>query len=75
MSIPKRHAQRPACVFPRCTAVETQILQLRADGRTFAEISCKVGYNPRKVSDLYFAAMAKVVAYLEQDCFLRSPAR
>lgn len=73
MGIPKRHAPRPVCIFPRCTAVETHVLQLRADGKTFTQIANIVGYNPRKVSDLYFSAMAKIVAYLEQDSFLRRP--
>ena len=39
---------------------------------SFREIERRTGIGPRKASDLYFAAMTKIVAYLEQDAFLRS---
>lgn len=57
-------------VFPRCTVQETQILQMRAQGMSFRAIERATGIAPRKASDLYFAAMKKVVEYLETQSFL-----
>lgn len=62
--------QLPAVKFPRCSADETRILQLRARGCSFWRIFAETGIAPRRASDMYFGAMKKIVAYLEQDAFL-----
>lgn len=59
-----------AVVFPKCSLEETQILQMRARGMSFRQIERATGIGPRKASDLYFAAMRKIVEYLETQSFL-----
>jgi hypothetical protein len=57
--------------FPNCSETETRILQMRAQGKNFREISLVVGLSPRKTSDTYFRAMRKVIEYLETSLFLQ----
>lgn len=71
MKVDGLRAPLPSVQFPGCTHIESTILQLRARNYTFRQISSVVGYAPRRVSDMYFAAMAKIINYLETDAFLR----
>ena len=59
-----------AVLFPKCSREETLILQMRARGMSFRQIERETGIAPRKASDMYFAAMKKVVEYLETQSFL-----
>lgn len=60
----------PALTIPGCTDTETLILQLRARGKNYREISTITKIAPRKVHDAYKRAMSKAVHYLEQQAFL-----
>lgn len=60
----------PALKIPGCTDEETVILQLRARGLNYRDISDATGIAPRKVHDAYKAAMRKAIDYLERQAFL-----
>lgn len=52
------------------TPTQSLILQLRARGATYRQITRAVKISPRKVHDAEIAALRKVVRYLEQETFL-----
>jgi DNA-directed RNA polymerase sigma subunit (sigma70/sigma32) len=52
------------------TANQSLILQLRALGATYREVSKATGISPRKVKDAEVVALRKVVRFLEQQAFL-----
>jgi DNA-binding CsgD family transcriptional regulator len=56
--------------LPMLTATQSLILQLRARGATYREVSRATRISPRKVRDAEVAALRKVVRFLEQQAFL-----
>lgn len=56
--------------LPRCTDLQTRILQLRADGKTYREVTRHVGLSPRKVRDQEVAALRKLIDFAERSAFL-----
>lgn len=61
---------RSGAPLPRCSATETHILQLRAAGQSYRQISTAVKLAPRKVWDTERTALTKVLAFLESEAFL-----
>jgi DNA-binding NarL/FixJ family response regulator len=57
--------------LPGCTALESKILRLRAQGKTFRQIAKTTGVSPRKLHDHYLEGLKRLVHYGEQAVFLQ----
>lgn len=55
--------------YPCCTRLQTLILQMRAQGKSFRQISRITKLSPRKTHDAYLAALRRVVRYMDQEAF------
>jgi DNA-directed RNA polymerase sigma subunit (sigma70/sigma32) len=64
----KRH--NAAFALPTLTQKETEIIQLRAQGYSYAAISQKTGVGSRKAWDMETAALNKLLKYIETQHFL-----
>lgn len=56
--------------LPGCNELESTILRMRADNRSFWQIAHATGVGPRRLHRIYQSALRKLVKFGEQATFL-----
>lgn len=69
-----KHKPQSALCLPGCTPTETLILQLRARGANYRQISAATRIAPRKVWGHERAGLVKVLRYMETEAFFQPKA-